>query len=272
LPAPASLFHRRFDAPQQLAFGFAATDGEHAMAGNGAQRFGELEVILELRFVALLLGDHAALHHTLGACDFTHPAADHGVFGDLFGQDVTRTLQRRFGGGHFARLAVGFGENELRRLGERGCIVECTIPQRLGERTEPAFARDHRTRAALRLERQIEIFERLLRVCRHDGGLERVIELALFIDALDDGRTTVFHLLQILGALTHVAELHFVEPARHFLAVSGNEGERGALGEEGKGPLHLLRVQRQFGRHARHEGGGECIEGWGSHRRGFYVR
>jgi hypothetical protein len=264
--------HGRFDAPEQFAFGLAAANGKHAMTGNGAERLGEVEIVLEFRFVALLLGQHTALHHALGARDLAHPAANDRIFGNLLGKNVPRALQRSLGGGHLAGLAIHLGKNELGGPDEGGRIIEPSVPQRLGQWREATLTRNHGAGAALRLEWQVQVFQRLLRVCRHDGGLERLVELSLLVDALEDGGAAILHFLEVLGALTHIAKLHLVEPAGHLLAVAGNEWQGGALSEEGERALNLLRVERQFGRHACHEHGGEGIEGRGSHRRGYYVR
>ena len=67
--------------------------------------------------------------------------------------------------------------------------------------------------------------------------------------------------------ITHIAQLHLVETAGHFLAVARNERQGGALGEEGESALNLLRIQREFRRNARDDGGSNHI----GHVRGFYA-
>ena len=88
---------------------------------------------------------------------------------------------------------------------------------------------------------------------------EHVIELSLLVDALDDGSATFFHLVQILGALAHIAQLHFVESAGRFLAIACHEREGGALGKERERAAHLLRCEREFSRDARDDFGSNRI-------------
>ena len=261
------LFQRRFHPPYQLAFGFTAADGQHAMTGNRAQRLRIVEVILELGFVAGLAGHHAALHDTLGAGDLAHPTADQRVFRHLLRQDVARALQCRFHRRDFRRLAIDFGQQIRRGRGQYGAIIERSAPQSVGQEPKTAFTSNHGPRATLGLERQVKIFERLLGVGRKNGRLQCVIELALFVHTLQHRRAAILELVEVFGAFAHIAQLHLVETAGHLLAVPGDEWQGGTLGEEGKRALNLLRVQRKFRRDARDDGGSNRI----GHVRGFYA-
>src|SRR5262249_42024006 len=91
--------------------------------------------------------------------------------------------------------------HELGGLCRRGGITELTRPDCLGQRLEAALASDRCSRAPLGLVGEVEILERLLRTRRVElrGELRR--QLALFVDAFADGRTSVTELVEILGAL-----------------------------------------------------------------------
>ncbi len=93
----------------------------------------------------------------------------------------------------------------------------------VGERLEPGFAGDLRARAALRLVREIQVFEDLLAVGAFDRGAQFVGELALLADALEDRRAAVFEFAQIHEPFLEIAQLRIVEIAGHFLAIPGDE-------------------------------------------------
>ena len=113
------------------------------------------------------------------------------------------------------------GVDELRGFGLR---IELGIgEQRRGERLEPGFAGDLRARAALRLVREIQVFEDLLAVGAFDRGAQFVGELALLVDALEDRRAPVFEFAQIQEPFFEIAQLRIVEIAGHFLAIPGDE-------------------------------------------------
>ena len=237
------------------------------MAGDGTQRLRILEVILELRFVARLAGHHTALDDALGAGDLAHPPTNERVFRHLFRQNVARALQGGLHGGHFRRLAVDFWQQIRRRRRQCGAIIKRATPQSFRQRFKSAFARNHGARATLGLERQVEIFKGLLGIHRENRRLERVVQFALFVNALQHRGATIFEFVQIFGALTHIAQLHLVETAGHLLAVARDERQGGTLGEEGEGALNLLWIQREFRRNARDDGGSNRI----GHVRGFYA-
>jgi hypothetical protein len=141
-------------------------------------------------------------------------------------------------------------------------------PQQLGERLEAALARDHRPRAALRLEREVQVLERLLRGRGREPRPQRVGELPLLLHRLHDRRAALLELAQVLRAIAHVAELHLVEAARGLLAVAGDERERVPLVEEGERLRHLARREGELGADLLDEGGGEHAAGTAGGRRG----
>ena len=266
--ACVDVFDGRLDAPQQFPFRLTAADGQHAMAGNSGQGFGVLEVVLELRVVLLLVGDHAAFYDALRACHFAHPPTNHRVLGDLFGQDIARALHRGVRARDFRRLAVHLGQYELAGPGQQRGIVKRAIPHQLRQRRESALPRDHGACATLGLERQIEVFERLLGVCGTNRRPERVVQLALVLDALENRGSAFFHLVEILAAIAHIPQLYLIQSAGDFLAIARDKGKRRAFGKERKRAAHLAWTDREFGRDARDE----CRSKRFGHRCGTYSR
>ncbi len=138
---------------------------------------------------------------------------------------------------------------------EQGRVVGVTLPRQLGEWTEPSLARNHRTRAALRLERQIQIFQRLLGDGRQHLGAQTVVELPLLVNAAQDRRPPLLEFAQVGRTLLHVAQLHLIESARHFLAVARDERQGVALVEKRQRALDLRDGEGQFAGHEAHDVG-----------------
>ena len=147
----------------------------------------------------------------------------------------------------------------LRHVDEWKCRVACARvckrarPQLLGQWRQPTLTRDGRTRSPLRLIRQIQIFERLLRRRTVHGCLQCIVQLALLVDALQYGGTTLFQLGQILRPVANVAQLHLIQPTRHFLPVTGNERQRVAVREQFKRALNRRNREREFTCDSRNE-------------------
>jgi hypothetical protein len=135
----------------------------------------------------------------------------------------------------FAASIIVVGRRLDRGVGGRAC------PEQLGQRLEAALARYRRAGTAFGPVRKVEVLERLLRLGPVDRGSQRVIELALALDTLEDRRAALVELREVLRAVAHVAELDFVEAAGDFLPVAGDEGEGVALAEEREGVGDLLR-------------------------------
>ncbi len=109
---------------------------------------------------------------------------------------------------------------------------------------------DLRLGAALLLVRQIQILETLLGVRGFNRGAQRRGELALFLDALKNGRTPLVHLAQINQPLLQIAQLRIVEAAGGFLAIARNERHRGASIQQCDRRGHLRHGGREFQRDA----------------------
>jgi hypothetical protein len=118
--------------------------------------------------------------------------------------------------------------------------------QLLGQRLEAGFLGDLGLGAALRLERQIDIFQTPLAVGRHDRGFQCGIELALFAHRLKNGGAAGFQLAQIVQAFFQRAQLRVIERAGDFLAVARHERHGRAAVEQRHGRLDLLLADTQL--------------------------
>src|SRR5690606_5292947 len=161
----------------------------------------------------------------------------------LLDQDRARAFERGLRIRH-ARVLACFRRKrfleETRRFALRvqGGIRE----QCLGERLEARFASDLRFRAALRLVRQVQVFESLFGFARLDAGPELRSELLLLFDARENLRAAGFELTQIPEPLFQRTELCVIEAAGRFLAVPRDEGNRGTFIEQSNGGGDLLRL------------------------------
>src|SRR5690348_7110855 len=110
----------------------------------------------------------------------------------------------------------------------------------IGERLEARLLGDLRLGAALRLERQIDVLEPALAVGATDRRLERVVELSLLADRLENGGAPVLELAQIAQAVVERAQLRIIERAGRLLTVASDERNRGASVEQFHGGGDLL--------------------------------
>src|SRR3954469_25016987 len=158
--------------------------------------------------------------------DSPHSALALGLVG------LTGALQRRVHRGD-ALLGVNKGVRCLLRIA-LGVGV-----QALGQGLQPGFSGDLGLGAPLGLVGQIEVLKARLGVGRKDLAPERIVELALALDAREDGRAPLLQLAKIAQALIERAQLRVVEGASGLLAVSCNEGHRGAAVQQVDGSLDL---------------------------------
>jgi hypothetical protein len=235
------LLRGRVDRPDEESLLLAAPDGEHAVRRQVAQRLREVVVVLELRDLLLLPGGDLAPHHAAPARQLAHAPAQVGVFRHALGEDVARPLERVADGGDLLR-GVDVGRGRGLGVGVR----RGARPEQVGERLQPALAGDHRARAALRLEGEIEVLEHLLGLRALDPCAQLVGELPLLVHRLQDRGATLLQLRQVFGAVAHVAELDLVEGARDLLPVAGDEGERVPLVEQGEGAGDLAGGEREL--------------------------
>ena len=122
------------------------------------------------------------------------------------------------------------------------------------QRLKPRLFRDLRLGAALRLIRQIDVFEPRLQIRRHDLRFERVVELALLAYAAKDRGAALLKLAQIPQPLFQRAELRVIEHPGDFLAVARDEGHRRAAVQKLDRRLHLLRAHAKLFRNPLFDG------------------
>src|SRR5574344_1694866 len=215
---------RHFHTEAENLLLFAAAEREHTVARDLRDGFGEIVVVLELGFLLLefladLRGHHAFLFHR-GA----DVLAVGGIVGELFREDVAGAGDR----GLRIREALLFRKVDagdvLGRV-RRGFLGDDDT----GDRLQSEFLRDGRARALLRLVRSVKVFEEGLVLARLDLSLELRRELALFLDALQDGFLAFLHFLEVFAAVLDVAEFNFIKGAGLGLAVARDERNGSAL-------------------------------------------
>ena len=162
--------------------------GQRAVAGDAADGFVVVVVVAEFGdfgVVLVLAGGQLALQQPFGPQPFAQGLHQRGVFSPALGEDVAHAIEH---GGHrgevFAALAF-FGFHE--ELGGFLWVKRGIAPQLIGQRLDAEFARDHALGAALGLVGQVQVFQLLLgrRGLDRDAQLGR--QLALLLDAFQDG-------------------------------------------------------------------------------------
>lgn len=90
-------------------------------------------------------------------------------------------------------------------------------------------------------------------------------QLALLVDAGEDGGAAFLEFAQVGQALLQIAQPGVVEFAGRFLAIAGDEGHGGAFVEQGDGGDDLRRTDAEFDGDAVFDG---CEHGCGVAKRG----
>ena len=127
-------------------------------------------------------------------------------------------------------------------------VVERRVgKEAVGQRLQPRLARDHRLCSPLGLERQVQIFELLLRRRRQHRGAQGRRELALLFDTLQHRSAPLLQLPQVGQPYLERAQLRVVEAFGGLLAVAGDEREGRAALEEIERGLDLRPAQRELG-------------------------
>lgn len=172
----------------------APEHGEDPVRGELRVRLGEVEVVGELRAGALLAiaypGDQPAPRPHL----LPQRADQVGVLGEALDEDGPGALQR---GGRVGDALVGVDESGghlpriLGRVGE----------QRVGQGLQPGLAGDLRPGPPLRLVREVDVLQPGLRVGGHDLRFQRLVELALGADRLQDRGAPLVQLAQVAQPL-----------------------------------------------------------------------
>ena len=220
-------------------FLLAAEHRQNAVRRQFVQRLAELEIIRKLLAFGLLALAHGRRQQAVRPHLLAQRADQVGVFAEALDQDGAGAVERRGDVGHLLLRIDEFGRGGL-------WIVLRLHQQQFGQRLQPGLLGDLRLGAALRLEREVDIFQPSLAVGSKDGGFERGVELALLAHRFQNGGTTRFQLAQVIQALLQIAQLRVVEPAGDFLAVPRHERHRGAAVEQGHGRLDLLLANAEF--------------------------
>ena len=184
-----------------------------------------VEIVLELLAFGLLALAHGGCHHPVRPHFLAQAPDQVGILGKALHQDRARAFERR---GDVRHLLLGVDEGRGHDLR----IVLRLRQQQFGQRFEPGFLGDLGLGAALRLERQIDVFQTPLAVGRHDRGFQRGVELALLADRIEDGDPALLEFAQISQPLFQRAQLRVVEPAGDFLAIARHERHGGAAVEQ----------------------------------------
>ena len=203
----------------------AAERGEDAVRRQPGERLGEVEVVGELRARLLLAVAHPGDEPPRRPHPLPQFADQVGVLGEALHQDGAGPVQ----GG----LRVGDAPVRVdvrRRLLPR--IAGGPGQQQLGQRLQAGFAGDLRLGPALRLVGQVDVLQAGLGIGGHDLPLERVVELALRPDRLQDRGPPLVQLAQVAEPFLQRAELRVVQRPGQFLAVPGDERHRGPAVEQ----------------------------------------
>jgi hypothetical protein len=199
---------------------FATSDRQKAVRGQLGNRLRKVGVHVELRRLVGVLLALLHLDHPVSQIGLAQATSKLGVFREALGANVARPSESRRHVGHvLLRIDESFCEG-LRRSAVGLC------PERVRERAQTAFKRDHGARAAFRLERQIQVFELGLGGGRAQLRPELRGQLALLLDLGEHTGAACFELGQVLVALSDRANLHLVEIARVLLAIAGDERHR----------------------------------------------
>ena len=149
------------------------------------------------------------------------------------------------------------------------------------ERLEPRLAGNLRPGPAFRLVGEIEIFEPGLGVGSADRSGEHRRQLALLVDAGENGGTALVELAQVRQAFFERAQLRVVEAGGGLLAITRDERHGGLVVEQRNRRFHLRHADVQllgntfgYGFHVVGSGmtGSYCINGPAAGRSGVQVR
>ena len=211
----------------------AAEDGQRTVRGGVAQHFVVLEVVAELGAFGFLARNQAGAEGGFLLEETAQFFQQAGVFGEALHEDVLGAFEHGLGVGK-----AFFGIDETGSLAFR--VQSGVAEQRIGQLAEAGFQGDLALGAALLLVGQVEVFQPGLGIGFENVALEFAGQLALLLDAGEDGRAALVQLAQVAQALFQGTQLGVVEAAGHFLAVAGDKGHGRALVEQGHGGGDLL--------------------------------
>ena len=226
----------------------AAEDRQRAVRGNGVDGLGIVEIVGVLfRGVVPAFAhpgfDHAVLLHVLA-----QGLQQAGVLGEALHQDLPRAVERGLGVGDPGVVALLGGERLAQIAGRLLVRIQHRVRQQgVRQRLQPRLQRDLRLGAALRLVRQVEVFQMRLVLGERDRLEELGRHLVLLGDRLDDRRAAFLQLAQVAQPVLQHAQLGVVQSPRRLLAVARDEGHRRPLVQQGDGGGDLGRSGRDLG-------------------------
>ena len=203
-----------------------------------AERLGEVEVVAVLLAVVRLaladLGDQVAL----GPHALAERPDQVGVFREALDEDRAGAVEGG-GGVRHVLVQVAFG----RRARVRRRLAE----QQVGEGLEAVLAGDLRLGPALRLVRQVQVFQPGLRVGGVDAVPQLAGQLALLVDRGEDRGAALLQLPEVAQALVQRPQLRVVQRAGGLLAVPGDERDGRPAIEQVNGGGHLVVAHGELG-------------------------
>ncbi len=222
---------------------FPAQHGQDAVRGQGREGLCELEVVREFGPRLLLAFAHPGDEPATRPHPLAQLTDQVSVLREPFGQDRPGPVQGRR---HIRHALIRV---QVRR--GRGARVELRVQLRggqdlVGQRLESRLPGNLGPGAALRLVRKVDVFQPRLGVSGHDARFERLVELALGPDRLQDRVPPLGQLPQIAQPFLQCAQLRVVEAAGRFLAVAGDERHGGPAVEQVHGRFDLPFPRTEF--------------------------
>ncbi|KGE04476.1 hypothetical protein HRUBRA_00941 [Pseudohaliea rubra DSM 19751] len=248
----ACLLFRVHDQGQLQEAGVAAAEhGQGPMRGHAGQRLTVLEVVAELGRFGIVSGPRRSGGAQQGIVDEEgpQPGDQVRVLGPALHEDLPGAVQGVVGAGDTG-ISVEVGRGDGRRLLRRA------LPECVRQRLEAGLAGDLCLGAALRLVGQVQVLEAALAVGGQQLRFEGLRELALLADAVEDRAAPGLEFREVAVPFLQLAQLAVIEAAGHLLAVAGDEGNGGAVLEQGERGAHLGFADGQFGRQALGDGHG----------------
>src|SRR5262245_61423365 len=212
------LFFFELNLESQHAFFRSAPDRKHTMGWNLTRGLAVLRIHFELAFWIFRSFDRAALDHSVGhhqtadrlpkSCVLAHPLRD----------NVSGSFERFLSRGH----SQSFVYERVGELPERH-TARLLVPQKLRQWFEALLAGDRCLRTPFRSVWEVQVFQFGLFKRGLYPRLQFRRQLALFRDRLQHGLASIFEFPEVFQFLLDIANLHLVEIAGDFLAVTSDE-------------------------------------------------
>ncbi len=233
------------DAHTEKALRLAAAHRQDAVRRGLGGRLFPVEIVLELGALGLLAREHLGLKNAFGRKKRAQTGACLLVLADPLGYDVARAGQGLLGGPHALLLAeIGGGEDHG--------VVAALLVNFIGQRFQAFFFGDGGAGAALRTERQVDIFEPGQRLGAVYLRLELRRQQIALGERLKYGLAAGVEFFELRQALPYLAQRHFVQAAGGLLAVAGHERNSGVFAKKFYRRGHAAGVQPEFARDLGH--------------------